>query len=460
MNRVAEISTENRAPRVGPVLFTLAVAAAHGDTLTRRHAMNRMPEIARTASNLLQFIQYVDSMRGWGRALKNGINNWYVNKPVKDMVYQVLKYRNRNGWTHRDVLRKTHPVVTEERSNVFAYITSEGKKWDPDMEGTELINTFIEAQNPETSHADLLKLITSYNLTWEFLPTEALAKTSTWETMLPTLPMTALIRNLGRLTKLEVLRPLTDNTSLVVQKLTDEQNVKRSRIHPLGALIALSTYQLGHGQRGGLSWRPVPAIIDALEETFELAFTNVEPTGKNFYFAVDVSGSMTQLMMNTAITCQQAAAALAMVAARKEKNHHLAFFSSSDGIRGYTRSSGKMQQLPITSKSSLQNVIKVLDPHLAWGRTDCALPMIDALEKKMDVDCFVVLTDNETWHGQIHPTQALNNYRKHTKRDAKLVVAGMTATKFSIADPNDAGMMDIVGFDSAMPALINDFITH
>jgi 60 kDa SS-A/Ro ribonucleoprotein len=29
---------------------------------------------------------------------------------------------------------------------------------------------------------------------------------------------------------------------------------------------------------------------------------------------------------------------------------------------------------------------------------------------------------------------------------------------FSIADPNDDGMLDIIGFDTAAPALIGDFV--
>jgi 60 kDa SS-A/Ro ribonucleoprotein len=33
----------------------------------------------------------------------------------------------------------------------------------------------------------------------------------------------------------------------------------------------------------------------------------------------------------------------------------------------------------------------------------------------------------------------------------------MTATEFSIADPSDAGMLDVVGFDTATPQLITDF---
>jgi 60 kDa SS-A/Ro ribonucleoprotein len=34
----------------------------------------------------------------------------------------------------------------------------------------------------------------------------------------------------------------------------------------------------------------------------------------------------------------------------------------------------------------------------------------------------------------------------------------MTATNFSIADPNDASMLDVVGFDTATPNLTSDFV--
>ena len=33
----------------------------------------------------------------------------------------------------------------------------------------------------------------------------------------------------------------------------------------------------------------------------------------------------------------------------------------------------------------------------------------------------------------------------------------MVSNGFSIADPDDGGMLDVVGFDSAAPALIADF---
>jgi 60 kDa SS-A/Ro ribonucleoprotein len=38
-----------------------------------------------------------------------------------------------------------------------------------------------------------------------------------------------------------------------------------------------------------------------------------------------------------------------------------------------------------------------------------------------------------------------------------LVVVGMTSNGFIIADPQDAGMMDVVGFDPVTPQAINEF---
>ncbi|WP_202863549.1 hypothetical protein [Ornithinimicrobium avium] len=94
---------------------------------------------------------------------------------------------------------------------------------------------------------------------------------------------------------------------------------------------------------------------------------------------------------------------------------------------------------------------------LAFGGTDCALPVTHAIEQGLEVDTFVVYTDNETWAGSSHPHQALRTYRERSGIPAKMIVVGMTATGCSIADPSDPGMLDVAGFDSAVPQLISDF---
>jgi hypothetical protein len=85
------------------------------------------------------------------------------------------------------------------------------------------------------------------------------------------------------------------------------------------------------------------------------------------------------------------------------------------------------------------------------GPTDCALPMLYAAQRKLEVDVFVVYTDSETWFGEVHPFQALAQYRQKTGILAKLVAVGMVPNGFTIADPSDAGMLDVVGFDTAAP---------
>ena len=97
---------------------------------------------------------------------------------------------------------------------------------------------------------------------------------------------------------------------------------------------------------------------------------------------------------------------------------------------------------------------------LPFGATDCSLPMLWAAANKRDFDGIVVLTDNETWAGQMHPYQALTQYRQGVGHDVKEVVVGMTATNFSIADPKDPSALDVAGFDSAVPNLISDFIAE
>ena len=95
---------------------------------------------------------------------------------------------------------------------------------------------------------------------------------------------------------------------------------------------------------------------------------------------------------------------------------------------------------------------------IPMGGTDCALPMVWACRNQLRVSAFVTYTDSETWAGNIHPAQALAQYRAEFVGNAKAVVVGMTSNGFTLADPNDRGMLDVVGFDTSVPAVISDFV--
>jgi len=112
--------------------------------------------------------------------------------------------------------------------------------------------------------------------------------------------------------------------------------------------------------------------------------------------------------------------------------------------------------LHIHAGMSLGEVVDTCS-RLPFGATDCAQPMLHALAHGLKVDVFVVYTDCETWAGGVTPCQALVRYRRETGIGAKLIVVAMTSGGFTLADPDDAGMLDVVGFDSACPAIMRAF---
>ena len=109
-----------------------------------------------------------------------------------------------------------------------------------------------------------------------------------------------------------------------------------------------------------------------------------------------------------------------------------------------------------TMRQRLDDVVSTVSG-LPFGGTDCALPMLYAMTREREIDTFVIYTDSETWAGDVHPAQALRDYRRASGIGARLVVVGMVSNGFSIADPADPGMLDVVGFDTATPQLISDF---
>lgn len=480
VQRTVEISQSGRAAKNDPAIFVLALAASCDKDEVRKAALEALPQVCRTGTHLFHFASMVNELRGWGRGLRKAVANWYNSKDPDRLAYQLVKYQQRDGWSNKDLLRLSHAgsdAPTESHQAAYRWVvagdergkrkvvrqTSSGevtKRYSAVAEMPRLIEAYEQIKSAK-SEKKVVKLIREHRLTHEMVPNEFKNSKAVWEALLENMPVTAMIRNLGKLTNIGLIMPLSKATNHVVDTVTDLERLKKARVHPLQVLTALKIYQQGHGMRGSLSWSPNQKVADALDDAFYLAFDAVDPTGKNQLIAIDASGSMGARFAGSPVTCAEAAAAMAMVTARTEKNHHMMYFSSGGGrgwgYRNSTQSLDGIADLNISPKARLDAVVRNIAGK-NWGGTDCSLPMLWADHNKADVDAFIVLTDNDTWAGAIHPHQALVKYRKSSGRDAKLVVVGMTATRFSIANPNDAGMMDVVGFDAAAPALIANFI--
>jgi 60 kDa SS-A/Ro ribonucleoprotein len=456
---IVEISQQGRAPKNGPAIFALALAAGHSNIETRKVALQAMPLVCRTGTHLFNFARDVENFRRWGRGLRRAVSSWYNNMPIEKVAYQVSKYRQRDGWSHRDLLRLAHPTgPTPQHNATYRWVVSgnsDGLNSATKKGKTPLISELppqllaFDRLQAATKEAEVVNLIRTYKFTHEMLPTKWKNCTKVWEALLPGMPIHAMVRNLAKMTAIGLLNSLTPECKYVIEALTNAQRIQAARLHPLAILAATKVYEQGHGEKGSLSWKPVRTIVDALNTAFYEAFKGIEPTKKNFLLGIDVSGSMTwgTLSGMPGITPAIGSAVMAMATARVESNWHVMGFSS------------KLIPINISPKQELKKIIETIGK-VPMGGTDCALPMIYALKYKIPVDAFVVYTDNETWHGAIHPFQALREYREAMGIPAKLVVVGMIANAFTIADPSDAGMLDMVGFDTSAPAIISDFVRN
>ena len=86
------------------------------------------------------------------------------------------------------------------------------------------------------------------------------------------MPMTAMIRNLGKMSAIGLLKPLSSHASLICERLKDETLIKRARIHPFNILLALKTYERGSGDKSKLKWEVSQLIVDALDHAFYASF--------------------------------------------------------------------------------------------------------------------------------------------------------------------------------------------
>jgi hypothetical protein len=80
----------------------------------------------------------------------------------------------------------------------------------------------------------------------------------------------------------------------------------------------------------------------------------------------------------------------------------------------------------LTPRQRLEDTVKAVSD-LPFGGTDCALPMVYAQAKAKEIDTFVIYTDSETWAGDVHPAEALEDYRWASGIPARLVVVGMVS---------------------------------
>nr|XP_034977756.1 60 kDa SS-A/Ro ribonucleoprotein isoform X1 [Zootoca vivipara]XP_034977757.1 60 kDa SS-A/Ro ribonucleoprotein isoform X1 [Zootoca vivipara]XP_034977758.1 60 kDa SS-A/Ro ribonucleoprotein isoform X1 [Zootoca vivipara]XP_034977759.1 60 kDa SS-A/Ro ribonucleoprotein isoform X1 [Zootoca vivipara] len=460
VQEIKTFSQEGRAAKQEPALFALAVCSQCSDSKTKQAAYKAVPEVCRTPTHLFTFIQFKKDLKEgmkcgiWGRALRKAVAEWYNGKNDMAIALAVTKYKKRNGWCHKDLLRLSHlKPANEGLAVVIKYVMKGWKevqeaykdsKLSPETEKLLKYLEAVERVKHTKDELEVIHLIEEYSLVREHLLTNHLKSKEVWKALLQEMLLTTMLRNLGKMTANSVLEPGSPEVAAVCERLTNEKLLKKARIHPFHVLVALENYKGERGYRGKLRWQPDNDILEALDASFYKTFKTVEPTGKRFMLAIDVSDSMFQKVLGSVLNASTVAATMCMVVARTEKDSHIVAFSH------------EMVPCSVTEDMTLPQVLRKMS-EIPMGATDCSLPMLRAQKTGVAVDVFIVLTDNETFAGDTHPATALRTYRERMGIPSKLIVCGLTSNSFTIADPDDRGMLDIHGFDTGAPDVIRNF---
>jgi hypothetical protein len=293
-------------------------------------------------------------------------------------------------------------------------------------------------------------LIRSGRLVREHVPTTLFGSKEIWLTLLETMPLEALLRNLGKLTQIGVA---ADKHREIVVRLTNQTEVLKARIHPIKVLVASKVYTNGCGDSGSLTWTPNAYIGVALTDLFRISYGAVTPTGKRIMLGIDVSGSMGSAVLGSKVlTCRDASIAMALLYLETETNVSAVAFSNT-----LTDLLAPSSRNRLTRGMTLQQALAATNG-MNFSSTDCVLPIQHAIKHNLQIDAFIVITDNETYAPNEHPQNALVRYRELTGIQAKLIVLGMTGNCFTIVDPTDRNTLNLAGFDTSTPEIASMFM--
>ena len=308
---------------------------------------------------------------GLGRGIRRVFSNYFYSRTGIEITNLMTKYQNREGWTIKDVLTLIHIdpkkmkddggrlaiehvfKTKEEFAEILAAAPPTSEPTKTFLSAIKEIHTIAErplqpsvnnpsslAGRPASNYQyteelnRIVDLINTVGLCREQLPSQLFKQRKVWEALLTNkgangkgkgMPLTALIRNLGKLStdEIKIIEPRTMRdqspagkqayafaaspsaaipvfplghtqhyTEYIFRRITDAHDIRRSKIHPYNILVAMLTYKKGSGDKGGMTWTPNIHIVDALDRAFKLAFQNITPTGKRIKIALDVSGSM------------------------------------------------------------------------------------------------------------------------------------------------------------------------
>lgn len=321
----------------------------------KKYVREALSKIVERADDMTEILAYYLSKHE--KPIPNSLKKGLVDAFKKFDEYQLAKYNRDSSVKLKDIILLTHPSPDSKEQEQL---------WKRVLEGT--------LETP---------------VTWE---TELSAKGNTkevWEKLIAEnkLGYMAMLRNLRN-----IINAAPENINMIYEMLADEKRVLKSKQLPFRFYSAYKTLK----QEGiGTS-----KIYDTLEIAIKASTKNVSKLLGKTLISADVSGSMRdRISAKSNITCSEIAVLMMAIAnyiceetitTTFDTNLYLCQLSTQNGI--------------IANANSFYAI---------GGGTNITLPIRYALEKKIFVDRFIILSDNEINSGYGYSCQGLvDKYRR------------------------------------------------
>ncbi|XP_062583358.1 RNA-binding protein Ro60-like [Saccostrea cucullata] len=469
-----------------PVAYALAKCARCGDRQVSKEAYLLIPKVCKTPSQLFLFHYYCKAanLRGdWPRSHRRAIAAWYTeNKENREDVVQfarhVTKYKCRYGISQRRVIKSCHPKPPNEKFGfIFRYITkglkkanekyppqnSAGKKVMSDR-GEDFLRDYEAIKSGRVPLSQVTDAIKKWRLTWEHIPPKFFEMKKDeenkkrckeiWRTLLlqSQMPMTAIVRNLVKMTRLGLLVPNSKEENTVCQKLNDPMILEQSNIHPYHVLTALAAYRRGQRRRNGedIKWAVSEQVVQALFQSF--LHTQALPfTDKRLLLAIDSTIEMNNRVGSSCLPMKEAAAALALAIHQNSKCSETVTFGNV---------TSKFEFQPHDqSVFDIENALERIHQRTEnFQRSDFNAPFRFAKQNIETYDGIVLLTSLVDTEEAATIRRCFQEYKEQRNGSVKAVVITHSHSNH-VGTEEDDDILDVEGADGCAAKQIIEFIS-
>jgi 60 kDa SS-A/Ro ribonucleoprotein len=394
--------------RVSPIVGLLILSKERPDLFKRIFR-----SVILQPGDLQDFMTLVrsKSVRSTGKSVRQAVGSWMNS--ISD--YHVVKYgapQKKAGSGSpvnlRDILRLTHPKpVDDARQALFAYIVKriKGEKIEAKLlkglpEKIRAYESFkgltSTTEKAKKNEAKAIKLVSEHGLPYEVV-TARLATPSAWKALAVKAPFMFLLRNCNNFEKYGVFKD-KEVKSQVMSRLTDSEQIKKSKLFPFRFLAAYNAF------RGDQDVR------EALAKAVEKSVMNIPDLGRTLV-APDESGSMDSPVSEYSdVTMKDVGNIFAAALWKKSSGGYMVPFEA------VAHPVGEPGGPRVNSGDSIVTIAERLGE--IRGGTSLSAPLEWAIKKDFDTGVFI--TDNESWADLLYRgTGVLDSIRAYRRSHPK-----------------------------------------